>query len=419
MAATNSLIVGLDAGTYKVSVVVAEVVDGALEIVGLGTAASNGVRKGVVVNIDATVESMRKAIEEAELMAGCDIRRVSVTLGGSHLRGFNSHGIVAVRNREVSAGDVERVMDAARAVALPMDRELLHVLPQDFIVDDQDGIREPVGMAGVRLEARVHIVTGAITSAQNLMKCCRRVGLDVTDVLAGSLAAAEGTLSPEEKEIGVALVDIGGGATNLVICQAGAVKHTAVLPIGGGHLTNDVAAGLRTPVAEAEKLKQRHGCAAPSQVGREETIEVPGVGGRGPRLVRRQMLGKIIEPRLEEIFSLVADETARAGYDEGLASGIVLTGGAAILEGTAALAERVFKAPVRIGSPLEIGGLVDAVNSPMYSAGVGLVLHALSGRQRGLRHGGNGLYRSSVRARIVGWLRDVLLNSVTSHDDRR
>lgn len=401
------VIVAVDPGTYKVCAVVAEIVDGRPEIVGLGSAASNGIRKGMVVNIDATVESIRKAVEEAELMAGCDIRSVVIGLDGAHLRGFNSHGIVAVRNREVSIGDVDRVLDAARAVALPMDREVLHVLPQEFIVDDQDGIREPVGMAGVRLEARVHIITGAVTSAQNLMKCCRRVGLDVSGVFAGCLATAEGVLTPEEKELGVALVDIGGGSTSVLIWQAGAIRHTAVLPIGGAHLTKDIAAGLRTPVAEAEKLKQRHGCALSNCVAREEMIEVPGVGLREPRLVRRQLLGRIIEPRLEEILMLVTEELARVGYDDGLASGVVLTGGGAILEGATRLAERVFRSPVRVGNPLQIGGLVDAVNSPMYATAVGLVLQAVSHRETGMVRTANGRRFGNMRDRVVEWLRDI------------
>ena len=407
MVARQPLIVGLDPGTYKICVAVAEVIEDRAEIIGIGSAASSGIRKGVVVNIDATVESIRKAIEEAELMAGCEIGRVMVSIDGSHLRGFNSHGIVAVKNREVSVGDVERVLDAARAVALPMDREVLHVLPQEFIVDDQDGIHEPVGMSGVRLEARVHIVTGAVSSAQNLMKCCRRVGLNATDVFAGCLAAAESVLTPEEKELGVALVDIGAGATDLLVYQGGSVKHTAVLALGGDHVTKDIAAGLRTSMAEAEKLKQRHGCAVEAAVSREETIEVPGVGGRQPRLVRRQILGKIIEPRLDEILTLVAEEMTRVGCGEGLASGVVLTGGSAIIEGAAALAERVFKTPVRIGNPLQIGGLVDAVNSPMYSTAVGLVLHALKVRQGGAGRAANARrVVVGMRDRIAEWLRD-------------
>jgi cell division protein FtsA len=404
--AGQSFIVGLDPGTYKVCAVVAEASGETLEIVGIGTSASKGIQKGVVVNIDATVESIRRAVEEAELMAGCHIRDVGVALQGTHLRSFNSHGVVAIKNREVSPGDVDRVMDAARAVVLPMDREVLHVLPQEFIVDDQDGIREPVGMTGIRLEARVHVVTGAVSCAQNLLKCCQRVGLHVTDVLVGSLAAAEAVLTPEERELGVVLVDIGGGATNLVVYQMGAVRHTAVLPVGGGHLTKDIATMLRTPVGDAEKLKQRHGCALAATVERDETIEVTDLGDRAPRLVRRQLLGKIIEPRLEEILSMVMDEMDRAGCDTGVAPGVVITGGTAILDGLLGVAERVFGAPLRIGTPVDIGGLVDAVNSPMYSTAVGLVRHAHGRHDAGTARPDGGWRLGRMRDRIAGWLRD-------------
>jgi cell division protein FtsA len=280
MARKSPLVIGLDVGTYKIGVIVAEVVDGAVEITGIGTAASRGLRKGVVVNIEKTVGAIRRAVEEAELMADCDIRSVIAGSAGSHIKGFNSHGVVAVRNREVAPGDVERVVDAARAVALPTDQEVLHVLPQDFIVDDQDGIREPVGMAGVRLEARVHIVTGQVSAGQNLIKCCNRAGLHVRDLLAGPLAAAEAVLTPEERELGVALVDLGGGTIDVVVYQAGTIRHTAVLPVGGGHVTSDLAAALCTPPAEAEYLKQRHGSALAVLTPAEQTIEVPGLGGR-------------------------------------------------------------------------------------------------------------------------------------------
>jgi cell division protein FtsA len=405
MALAQPILVGLDPGTYKTCVVVAEASGDTVEIVGLGTATSRGIQKGAVVNVDATVEAMRKAVDEAEVQAGCHIQDVVVALHGNHLRSFNSHGIVAVKNQEVSPGDVERVLDAARAVVLPMDREVLHVLPQEFIVDGQDGIREPVGMAGVRLEARVHVVTGAVTAVQNLMKCCQRVGLNVVGVLAGALAAAEAALTPEEKELGVGLIDIGDGVTDLVVYQLGTVKHTAVVPVGGGHVTKDIAAGLRTPLREAERLKTRHGSAWAQAVNDDETIEVCDVGGRGSRLVRRRALGRIIEPRLEEILTLAADEMARAGCDAHPASGIVLTGGTAILEGVVDVAERVFGTPVRVGSPVEIGGLVDAVNSPMYSTPVGLILHAHHGVMTAER--GDEAWRlGQVRDRIVGWLRD-------------
>src|SRR5262252_1113422 len=282
MPGQSQIAVGLDVGTYKIGVIVAELGAQGAEIVGIGTAASRGLKKGVVVNIEATVDAIRKAVDEAELMAGCEIRSVIAGAAGSHLKGFNSHGVVAVRNREVTPGDVERVIDAARAVALPTDQEVLHVLPQEFIVDDQDGIREPVGMAGVRLEARVHIVTGAVTAGQNLIKCCNRAGLHVTDVLAGPLAAAEAVLTPEERELGVALLDLGGGTTDVVVYQGGAIHHTAVLPVGGSHVTNDIAAALCTPPAEAERLKQRHGSAVAGLTPRDEMIEVPGLGGRAP-----------------------------------------------------------------------------------------------------------------------------------------
>src|SRR5262250_1831948 len=386
MAKKNSIIIGLDVGTYKIGVIVAEVLEHGAEIVGIGTSPSRGLRKGVVNNMEKTVESIRKAVEEAELMAACEIRSVIAGSAGSHIKGFNSHGVVAVRNREVAPGDVERVIDAARAVALPTDQEVLHVLPQEFIVDDQDGIKEPVGMAGVRLEARVHLVTGAVSAGQNLIRCCNRAGLHVEDVLAGPLAAAEAVLTPEERELGVALIDLGGGTTDVVAYQAGAIRHTAVLPVGGGHVTNDVAAALCTPPAEAEHLKQRHGSAVAGLTPRDEMIEVPGLGGRAPHQLSRRALAEVIEPRVEEVLALTRAELERAGCAGALASGVVLTGGGAVLEHVPALAERVFRLPVRIGVPLHLSGLVDVVASPMYSTAVGLVLHGLKQDPR-LRHG--------------------------------
>jgi len=408
MSGRKPLLVGLDVGTYKVGVIVAEMSDGGAEIVGIGTAASSGLRKGVVVNIEATVDSIRKAVEEAELMAGCEIRSVVAGSAGSHIKGFNSHGVVAVKSREVSGGDVERVMDAARAVALPMDREILHVLPQEFIVDDQDGIKEPVGMAGVRLEARVHIVTGAISSGQNLVKCCNRAGLHVLDVLAGPLAATEAVLTPEERELGVALIELGGGTTDVVVVQANAIRHTAVLPVGGNHVTNDLAAGLRTPFAEAERLKQRHGSALASAAPEEQSIEVAGIGGRAPTLLSRRKLANVIEPRAEEMLTLVKQEMARAGCDRILTSGIVLTGGGAVLDHMTGLAERIFRVPVRLGVPLHLHGLVDVVASPMYSTAVGLVLHGLKqSGQPGTRHGAGMMGQLGLaRDRMIGWLRE-------------
>jgi cell division protein FtsA len=408
MSSRKPLLVGLDVGTYKVGVIVAELGDGGAEIVGIGTAASHGLRKGVVVNIEATVESIRKAVEEAELMAGCEIRSVVAGSAGSHIKGFNSHGVVAVKSREVAAGDVERVIDAARAVALPMDREILHVLPQEFIVDDQDGIKEPIGMAGVRLEARVHIVTGAISSGQNLVKCCNRAGLTVLDVLAGPLAAAEAVLTPEERELGVALIELGGGTTDVVVVHSGAIRHTAVLPVGGNHVTSDLAAGLRTPFAEAERLKQRHGSALASAAPEEQAIEVAGIGGRSPTLLSRRKLAQVIEPRAEEMLTLVKQELVRAGCDRILTSGIVLTGGGAVMDHMNGLAERVFRVPVRLGVPLHLHGLVDVVASPMYSTAVGLVLHGMKqSSQPHARHGAGMMGQiGAARDRMIGWLRE-------------
>jgi cell division protein FtsA len=400
------LIVGLDVGTYKIGVVVAEVTENGAEIVGIGTAASKGLRRGVVVNMDATVDAIQKAVGEAELMAGCEIRSVIAGSAGSHIKGFNSHGVVAVKNREVAPGDVERVIDAARAVALPTDREVLHVLPQEFIVDDQDGIREPLGMAGVRLEARVHIVTGGISSGQNLIKCCNRAGIHVLDVLAGPLAAAEAVLTPEERELGVVLVDLGGGTTDMVVYQAGAIRHTAVIPVGGGHVSADLAAALCTPVPEAERLKQRHGSALARYTPQDQMIEVPGLGGRAPHTLSRRSLAEVIEPRAEEMLTMVRAEIERTGCHQGLVSGVVLTGGGAVLEQMSTLAERVFHLPVRLGVPLHLHGLVDVVASPMYSTAVGLVLHGLRQDAHGVRGEGVLGQLGLVRERMMGWLRE-------------
>ena len=406
MAKRSSLIVGLDIGTYKVSAVVAEVGETGVEIVGIGTAPSQGLRKGVVVNIDATVESIRKAVAEAELMAGCEIHSVFTGIAGSHIRGFNSHGVVPVKNGEVAGADVERVIDAARAVALPMDRQIIHVLPQEFVVDDQDGIKEPVGMAGVRLESRVHIITASVTSTQNVIKCCHRAELHVADVVLEPFASGEAVVTPEERELGVALIDIGGGTTDVVVFHNGAVKHTAVLPIGGNHLTNDIATGLRTPFADAEKIKQRFGCALSDMVRRDEQIEVPSVGGRSPRVLSRQILSQIIEPRVEEIFTLVSKEVGRAGFEEVLASGVVVTGGTTILEGLPELAEQVFHVPVRRGAPQQVGGLVDVVSSPMYATGVGLVLYGLR-QSNGNGHQRSGKLWGRVRERVNELFREI------------
>jgi len=406
LARRDNVIVGLDIGTTKICAIVGEVKeDGRLDIIGIGSHPSRGLRKGVVVNIESTVESIKKAVEEAELMAGVDINAVYAGIAGGHIRSFNSRGVIAIKNREISPADIERVIDAAKAVAIPLDREVLHVLPQEFTVDDQDGIKEPLGMSGVRLEAEVHIITGAVTSAQNIVKSCNRAGLEVLDIVLEPLASSYAVLSPDEKELGVAVVDIGGGTTDIAIHMEGGIWHTAVLAIGGNHLTNDIAVGLRTPAGEAEKIKIKYGCALTSLVRDDETIEVPSVGGRPPRELSRQVLSEIIEPRIEEIFSLARREIIKAGLEERVASGVVVTGGSAIMEGIPESAEKVMELPARRGAPINIGGLVDVVNSPMYATGVGLVLFGMHdtgpGRSRKL---GNGNMFGNVMGRMKDWM---------------
>jgi cell division protein FtsA len=369
----ENLIVGLDIGTTKICAIVGAMTDEGLDVVGIGTSPSRGLRKGVVINIESTVNAIRKALQEAELMAGCEIKSVFAGIAGGHIKGINSQGVIAIKNREVTTEDVRRVIDAAKALAIPMDREVIHILPQEFIIDDQDGIKEPLGMSGVRLEARVHIVTGAVASAQNIIKSCNKAGVDVGDIVLEQLASSEAVLTPDEKDLGVALVDIGGGTTDIAIFVDGAIKHTSVLSLGGNHLTNDIAVGLRTPTAEAEKIKQVSGCCLASMVGKDETIEVPSVGGREPRVLSRQLLAEILEPRVEEIFTLVNREIVKSGFEDLIASGVVLTGGSAILPGMPELAEQIFDLPVRRGKPTGIGGLIDVVNSPIYATGVGLV----------------------------------------------
>ena len=396
--------VGLDIGTTKICTVVGEVVDGQVNIIGLGTHPSKGLRKGVVINIESTVQSIKKAVEEAELMAGVHLTSVYVGIAGGHIKGINSHGVIAVKNKEIAPNDVKRVIDAASAVAIPMDREVIHIIPQEFIVDDQDGIRDPVGMSGVRLEGRVHIVTGAITSAQNIIKCANRAGLDVDDIVLEQLGSSEAVLTPEERDLGVAIIDMGGGTTDLVIFSSGSIKHTAVFSLAGSHITNDLSMGLRTPVEEAEKIKIRYGCALTALVHRDETIEVPSVGGRKPRVLSRQTLAEIIEPRVEEILTLVHNEVIRTGYGNLIASGIVLTGGSALLEGIPELAEQVFNMPVRRGIPIGIGGLVDLVHSPMYATGVGLVLYGSKNKAQSRFKVGDGNVFSKVTHRMREWI---------------
>ena len=404
MAKKNSIVVGLDIGTSKVCAVVGEMTEHGVEIIGLGSHASQGLRKGVVINIEATVNSVKKAIEEAALMAGCEIHTVFTSISGGHIKAFNSHGIVAVKNQEVVQRDLERVIDAAKAVAIPMDREVLHVLPQDYIIDEQDGIKEPLGMSGVRLEAKVHIITGSVTAAQNIVKCCNRTGLNVAEIVLAPLAAAEALLTDEERELGVVLVDMGGGTTDIALYHDGTLKHTAVLGIGGNHVTNDIAAGLRTPFNDAERIKQRYGFAKARMVTDDERVEVPSVAGKGAGTVSRQILCEIIEPRLDEIFELIQREIAKSGYEGSLASGVVITGGSMLLPGAVEMAERSFGLPVRLGVPTHVGGLVDVIDSPAYAAAVGLVLHGMKRHERAVYRPRDDKILAKVKHRMSDWL---------------
>jgi cell division protein FtsA len=359
----------------------------------------------VVVNIDSTVQSIQRAVEEAELMAGCEIHSVFAGIAGSHVRSLNSHGIVAIRDKEVMPGDVDRVIDAARAVAIPADQKILHILPQEFIIDSQEGIREPIGMSGVRLEAKVHIVTGAESAAQNIVKCVQRCGLEVEDIVLEQLASSYATLADDEKELGVCLVDIGGGTTDLAVFSGGAIRHTAVIPIAGDQVTNDIAVSLRTPTHHAEELKVKYACALSQLANPDETIEVPSVGDRPPRRLARQTLAEVVEPRYEELFALVREELRRSGFDQHIAAGIVLTGGSAKMEGAIDLAEEVFHAPVRLGLPQGVSGLVDVVRNPIHATGVGLLLF---GRENYVRSGRTAQVASGARSvleRMQDWFK--------------
>ncbi|MBF0096549.1 MAG: cell division protein FtsA [Magnetococcales bacterium] len=407
----QNLIVGLDIGTTKICCIVADQQpDGRLDIIGVGTHPSRGLRKGVVIDIDSTVESMRMAVEEAEMMAGVEIRMVYAGIAGGHIKSGNSNGVVATKDGEVTASDIQRVLDAARAHNIPMDREILHIIPQEYILDGQDGIKQPLNMSGVRLEARVHIVTGAVASAQNIIKCVNRCGLDVGDIILEQLASAEAVLTSDEKELGVCLLDIGGGTTDIALFSEGHIKHTAVLAIGGDHLTNDIAVGLRTPTREAETIKRKYGCALSSLVNPEESIEVPSIGDRKARSLGRHILAEIIEPRVEELFTLVSREIARSGFEEQLAAGIVLTGGSSITEGMVELAEEVFNKPVRRGIPQGIGGLTDVVNSPVYATAVGLVMFASRNEKeisRQMAPQGNSPSVQGIFHRMRSWLGEI------------
>ena len=372
----RNLIVGLDIGTSKVVAMVGELhADGSLEVIGLGSHPSRGLKKGVVVNIDSTVQSIQRAVEEAELMAGVEIRTVYTGIAGSHVRSLNSHGIVAIKDKEVASGDVARVMDAAQAVAIPADQKILHVLPQEFIIDGQEGIREPIGMSGVGLGARVHIVTGAESAAQNIVKCVQRCGLQVEDIVLEQLASSFAVLTDDEKALGSGWVARGGGPTELAVSAGAATRHTAVIPIAGDQVTNDIAVSMRTPTPYAEEIKIRYACALSQLANPDETIEVPTVGDRPPRRLARQTLAEIVQPRYEELFTLIRDELRRSGFEEAVAAGVVLTGGSAKMEGAVELAEEIFHMPVRLGLPQGVTGLADVVRNPIHATGTGLLLY--------------------------------------------
>ncbi|MDX8409965.1 MAG: cell division protein FtsA [Mariprofundales bacterium] len=407
----QQLIVGLDIGTHKIACVVAESSpDGKIDVIGIGTHPSRGLRKGVVVNIDSTVESIRLAVQEAELMAGVEIKSVYTGIAGSHIQGHNSHGVVASKNGEVSREDVERVIEAAKAMNIPADQKVLHILPQDYIIDGQDGIKSPVGMSGVRLEVKVHVVTGAVSSAQNIIKCCHRCDLEVIDVVLEQLASSEAVLQPDEKEIGVVLMDIGGGTTDIAVFVNGAIQHTSVIPIGGDHLTNDLVVGLRTSPREADQLKRKHGACMASMVAPDEMIEIPSVGGREPRVMPRQVMTQILEPRVEELFEMVKAHLDQSGFQSQVSAGVVLTGGSSLLKGMVQLAEEIFDAPVRLGRPGGVGGLVDVVATPVYSTGVGLVHYGCRYRQDKAEHGAKKAARGggiSLWQRMRAWFGDT------------
>jgi cell division protein FtsA len=402
----RNLIVGLDIGTSKVVALVGEIgADGAIEVIGIGSQPSRGLKKGVVVNIESTTQSIQRAVEEAELMAACEINAVYAGIAGSHVRSLNSHGVVAIRDREVTHADVEHVIDAAKAVAIPADQRILHVLPQEFIIDGQEGIRDPIGMSGVRLEARVHIVTGADSAAQNIVKCVQRCGLEVEDIVLEQFASSFAVLTDDEKELGVCIVDIGGGTTDIAVFSAGAIRHTAVIPIAGDQVTNDIAVSMRTPTQYAEDIKVRYACALSQLANPDESIEVPSVGDRPPRRLARQTLAEIVEPRYEELFNLIRDELRRSGLEEVIAAGIVLTGGSARMEGAIDLAEEIFHVPVRLGVPQHVRGLADVVRNPIYSTAVGLLQYARENAPQPSAGPALGAGVNSVLTRMKSWFR--------------
>lgn len=406
---SGEIVVGLDIGTTKICAVVAEARPDGVEIIGMGSHPSEGLRKGVVINIERTVNSIKEAVEEAETMAGCEIGAVFAGIAGGHIKGFNSHGMIALKEKEVTKKDINRVIEAASAVAIPMDREVIHTLVQEFIVDDQDGIQDPLGMSGVRLAAKVHIVTGAVTSAQNIIKCANRAGLDVCDIVLESLASSEAVLTKEERMLGAALIDFGGGTTDMAVFSKGSIRSTSVLALGGDNLTYDISVGVRTPTREAERIKIKYGCALASLIGKDETIEVPGVAEQPPKVMSRQILGEILEPRVEEIFSLVYGQLVRSGHEENISSGVVVTGGSAELPGMTQVAEQIFNVPARVGYPQGITGLVEVVNKPMYATAVGLVLYGakVGKKAKKFRIRDKNIF-NRVMGRMKKWFQDVV-----------
>lgn len=403
----HRMIVGLDIGTSKVVAIVGEVTgDGVIEVVGIGSHPSRGMKKGVVVNIESTVQSIQRAVEEAELMAGCQIHSVYVGIAGSHIRSLNSHGIVAIRDREVYSLDLERVIDAAQAVAIPADQKVLHILPQEYIIDNQEGIKEPLGMSGVRLEAKVHLVTCAVNAAQNIEKCIRRCGLEVEDIILEQLASSYAVLTEDEKELGVCLVDIGGGTTDIAIFTEGSIRHTGVIPIAGDQVTNDIAMALRTPTQHAEDIKIKYACALTQLAGAGETIKVPSVGERPPRDLSRQALAEVVEPRYDELFTLVQAELRRSGYEDLIPAGIVLTGGTSKMEGVVELAEEIFHMPVRLGVPHGVEGLTDIVKNAIFSTGVGLLQYGLKQQHAGPGRASPSQPAESFFHRIKSWFQE-------------
>jgi len=400
------MLVGLDIGTSKIVAIVGEVdADGNIEVVGLGSSPSRGLKKGVVVNIESTVHSIRRAVEEAELMAGCTIHSVYAGIAGSHIHSMNSNGIVAVRDREVTATDIERVIDAAQAVAIPQDQSILHVLPQEYVVDNQEGIKEPVGMSGVRLEAKVHLVTGSVNAIQNIERCVQRCNLETDDIILEQLASSYAVLTDDERELGVCMVDIGGGTTDIAIFTDGSIRHTAVIPIAGDQVTNDIAMALRTPTQHAEKIKMKYACALTQLAKADETIKVPSVGERPPRDLSRQALAEVVEPRYDELFTLIQAELRRSGFEDLVAAGIVLTGGTAKMEGVVELAEEIFHMPVRLAKPYGVTGLSDIVNNPIYSTAVGLLLFAAKQQNNKTFTNRSDDEQKSVYLRIKDWIK--------------